>query len=601
MLLSGMKKLSRLALPLLFALLTACGGGSGDGSSGEVVVGLTDAEGDFLRYEVDVVALQLVRDDGLVVDTLPVEATPVDFASLVEVTEFLTAATVPDGVYRRLSLSLDYSRADIAVELGGAAVSAAAVDEAGQSLTSLEIAVELADDRPLVVAPGIPAHLTLDFDLLATNRVDTLSVPPQVTVLPLLVAEVNPESPKIHRLRGPLLRVNEAEQQFSLAVRAHRRLRRDFGQLQVQADADTVYEINGEPALGPAGLALLAEVPVGTAVVVLGDLQPRQQRFVAREVYAGSSVPGGSLEAITGTVIARRGDLLTLQGCLLDRGDDSRLERGAIQVQLAADTRVTAQLSPLAAPAVADISVGQRLVALGSFDERNGTLTAAGVRLLLSGLSGFVAANDSDFAVDLVTLGGVGSAGFDFTGTGSSAAEDADPAFYQVAVDRLDLDALSVGDPVHVRGFVSPFGLAPPDFNAASVADASAVLARLRFSWQPPTSSGVSVAADLDSLILDPAEAGRAHHVIIAGVPVELPADTPLSLLPAAENGIYALAAGGPSRIYRDFAIFAAALADQLAQGAAVAAVSAGGDYDRGLSTFTTRRLGVVLDSSRVP
>jgi len=599
MLLSGMKRMSRLALPLLFALLTACGGGSG--SSGEVVIGLTDAEGDFLRYEVDVVALKLVRDDGLVVDALPVEATPVDFASLVEVTEFLTAATVPDGIYRSLSLTLDYSRADIAVEVGGATVSAAAVDEAGQSLTSLEIAVELADDRPLVVAPGIPAHLTLDFDLLATNRVDTLSVPPQVTVLPLLVAEVNPESPKIHRLRGPLLRVNEAEQQLSLAVRAHRRLRSDFGQLLVQAAAETVYEINGEPALGPAGLALLAEAPVGTAVVVLGDLQPRQHRFVAREVYAGSSVPGGSLDAVTGTVIARRGDLLTLQGCLLDRGDDSRLERGEIQVQLAADTRVTAQLSPLASPAVTDISVGQRLVALGSFDERSGNLTAAGVRLLLTGLSGFVAANDSDFAVELITLGGVGSAGFDFTGTGSSDDVDADPAFYRVAADRFDLGSLTVGDPAHVRGFVSPFGQAPPDFNAVSVADASAVLARLRCSWQPPTRSGVSVAGDLASLILDLAEAGRAHHVIIAGVPVELSADTQLSLLPASENGIYALSAGGPIRIYRDFATFTAALADQLAQGAAVAAVSAGGEYVRGLSSFTTRRLGVVLGSSRMP
>ncbi|MCA8961439.1 MAG: hypothetical protein KDC38_13035, partial [Planctomycetes bacterium] len=37
------------------------GGGGGDDATGDVVIGLTDAEGDFLSYSVDVLAVTLTR------------------------------------------------------------------------------------------------------------------------------------------------------------------------------------------------------------------------------------------------------------------------------------------------------------------------------------------------------------------------------------------------------------------------------------------------------------------------------------------------------------------------------------------------------------
>ena len=60
----------------LAALLTACGGGGNSGNgpaaqSGTVQIGITDADGDFLRYAVDVVSLDLTKADGTVVHTLP--------------------------------------------------------------------------------------------------------------------------------------------------------------------------------------------------------------------------------------------------------------------------------------------------------------------------------------------------------------------------------------------------------------------------------------------------------------------------------------------------------------------------------------------------
>jgi len=93
--------------------LVGCGGGSSSdgqaGSSpspstascsgstcGQVWIGMTDADGDFLSYTVDVMSIRLRRADGALVETLPAQ-TRVDFAQYVDLTEFMTAASVPLG------------------------------------------------------------------------------------------------------------------------------------------------------------------------------------------------------------------------------------------------------------------------------------------------------------------------------------------------------------------------------------------------------------------------------------------------------------------------------------------------------------------------
>ena len=61
-------------------------------SCGTLMVGLTDADGDFLSYSVDVVSLSLRKADGTVVQALPTRQR-VDFAGLVDLTELVTVAT----------------------------------------------------------------------------------------------------------------------------------------------------------------------------------------------------------------------------------------------------------------------------------------------------------------------------------------------------------------------------------------------------------------------------------------------------------------------------------------------------------------------------
>jgi hypothetical protein len=111
--LSGFVVLLFVAVTIFGIGLSGCSESGGGGSagpesseSGQVVIGLTDAESDFVKYEIDVVSLTLTKQNGAVVDALPM-ATRVDFAQYAEMTEFLTAATVPVGRYVKATLELD--------------------------------------------------------------------------------------------------------------------------------------------------------------------------------------------------------------------------------------------------------------------------------------------------------------------------------------------------------------------------------------------------------------------------------------------------------------------------------------------------------------
>src|SRR6267378_5336658 len=185
--------------------LSACR--SSTDEMGVVGISLTDTAGDFLSYTVDVTSLTLTKADGTVVQALSQRAR-VDFARLVDLTEFVTAVTIPSGNYVSATLNLDYTNADIQVDDGtGVPVLVAPAnihDSQGARVTTLSMSVKLDPARPLVIAPLVSSLLDLDFNLAASNLVD-MSTPasPIVTVNPLLVADVNLDSPKPHRIRGP--------------------------------------------------------------------------------------------------------------------------------------------------------------------------------------------------------------------------------------------------------------------------------------------------------------------------------------------------------------------------------------------------------------
>ena len=280
-------------LLFIVLVLVGCQPGSSDNDStesGEVVIGLTDAEGDFTSYTVDVTSITMTKANGAVVNVLPLTTT-VDFAQYTEMTEFLTAAMVPNGAYVQATMSLDYTNSDIWVEnAAGESVKADVIQDAdGNPITLLDVSVRLEGRNKLVIAPGVPAHVTFDFDLNASNKVefDVSTGSPAVTVEPFLLADIELERPKIHRLRGPLDEVNVDKSQFSVVIRPFRHLHSGdtrFGTLKVKTTEDTVYEINNDSYEGSAGLTVLDTLPRFTATIVIGDLKFHPRRFVASRV-----------------------------------------------------------------------------------------------------------------------------------------------------------------------------------------------------------------------------------------------------------------------------------------------------------------------------
>ena len=217
-------------------------------------------------------------------------------------------------------------------------------------------------------------------------------------------------------------------------------------------DDQTHYEVNGAALVGADGLDAVAALAAGTPVVAKGTVANRT--LTASTVLAGSSVPWANGDVLNGVVTARSGDTLTVKGVDFDFADGTHGFRGSFTVLVGEDTRVTSLDSDTMTRNKGSISVGQRIVAFGQLSDPS-TLdaTAGRVRMDITRLTGNVVQLDP-LVVNLVELGGLRPGAFDFGGTGTSAATDADPAHYGIDTSTLSLVGVDTNDLVKVRGIV---------------------------------------------------------------------------------------------------------------------------------------------------
>lgn len=604
------KKITLMAFAALtWAFLQGCSSeesitsGDFDDEMGDVVVGITDAPGDFVNYEVSVQSLKLTHQNGAEVETLPRE-TNIDFAQYVELTEFLTIATVPRGQYVKGSMILDYTDASIYVEneAGETVKVDSIVDENGDAVTTIEMDVNFENANRVLIAPGVPAHLTVDFDLQASNTVDlTAEEGVQVTVEPVLLGELAREGAKAHRARGALRAVDVDRSAFSLFIRPGRNpIDQTFGDnhLVVLTDDSTHFEIDGAVYEGGSGLLELNNQQSLSAVVATGNYRFNPIRFVANAVYAGTSVPGGDQDLVQGAVISRSGDQITLKGASLVRSDGVAQFNEEVVMNLADVSVFTMQASSSTVTS-SDISVGQRISATGSLSrnaEGEWMLDASegSVRLLLTYLSGAVVGEPDYLVVDLSSIGGRSPSVFDFSGTGVSAEFDADPNAYEIDKNGLQSESLDVASTLKVAGHVQSFGMAPADFTAQTIVDVSALPATLRVNWTDPTESSV-MTNGFDELTLDLSGTGRFHHISQAGSKLDLTIQSEPTSIKFSQAGTayFVLIENGTRVLHTDVSTFIADLDTRLAQGAVPAGLHAVGDYENANNSLTARRLDI--------
>ncbi|MCW8880521.1 MAG: DUF4382 domain-containing protein [Kangiellaceae bacterium] len=576
---------------------------SNDDNCGSLLLGLTDADGDFLTYNVQVTGIELIRNDGTAVSVMP-SAQSIDFVDYVEMSELVTAATVPAGIYTQGTIQISYQDADIQVEKDGAAVAASMVDADSNPLNSVSLTLQLDEDNRLVIHRNRPALIELDFNLAASHTVNLETDPVTITTEPFIIAEVDPVMNKEFRIRGPLIRVNEDESSFRIAVRPFHRRDGRFGGVNVQVDENTNFEIDGEAFVGAEGVTQMAGLSEGTPTVTLGLFERDRNSFTGITVLAGSSVPGSDSDAVKGVIVARDENQLTVRGASIIRDTGDVSFREEVTVLIGEETRVSMPRRIDQAVTIADLSVGQAITVAGdaTITDEATTIdaTQGAVKMRLTFASGHATAvNDIQLNMELQALQARSPEVYDFSGTGIDPSFDADPLDYEVSVENLMIGNLAADAPVRVSGFITPFGAAPADFDAYNLINYAESRSQLYVDW--PDASEEASINDLTSEgfsinIINNGEEG-IYKLLQGGIRTELTSfDTLVSVSPKAERGIYTLRLSDSVMAFSDFADFAAELQQKLDEGMSIDKLHAIGGFSTSEVSFSALKIAVKLD-----
>ncbi len=198
-------------------------------------------------------------------------------------------------------------------------------------------------------------------------------------------------------------------------------------------------------------------------------------------------------------------------------------------------------------------------------------------------------------------MNGLRPAQFNFAGTGTSAATDADADAYEIDTTGLSLAGLEAGGLVRARGLMTAFGSAAPDFDAASLIDVQREPTGAGYvaSWRGAGGTATPFEAiGPAGITLDLSDGSSELH--LRGVPRHGRDAMVASIVPSASgSGVFAIHVRGAAglTLYRTFAAFADALQTQLDGTRLMLRLSATGHYNAADRTLTAERMTAELVS----
>ncbi|HWG72269.1 MAG TPA: hypothetical protein VN692_22845 [Steroidobacteraceae bacterium] len=595
---------------------------------------LTDTPGDFASYTVNVSSLTLTgKANGVVTAIGAIET--VDFTKLKDISELWSAASVPNDTYTAASIVLDYTNANIAVMVGGVPVKAKVVDTTGKAVTTQTINITFDKAHPMVIAATYAStsalRLAVDFDLAASNVVNMATSPPTVTIKPFMKAATSASDTKPVRVRGPLINSSVNVGTYTVQVRPFFDEVNSLGSLTLFNDANTVYQVNGTTYVGAAGLTLLSQSSAGsTMVAAYTSYEPTPDvaqatsagKFNSTYVVGGSTLEDYYTQGLEGDVIARSGNTLTLRGATLQLNDGtSTYNEANCAVIVGPSTIVTAEdNTTLTGLDYNSIAVGQHIIARGIYQlpasgvvtldaTGNSSTNTGSVRLQRTELFGpLVSSASGSLLLDLQTVENWPVSSFNFTGNGTVT-----PASFAVNTGALAPPAGTVaGDPLWIRGVFTPFGSAPPNFDAFTLNTEVSVPARLQVDWTSAgTTAPFAVLAD-SGLTIDLANANYSAGVIRIGsesidlksltaspqiVPAATPpvtAGVPAAFLPGFAIGNLSAANTTSISVFNTFSDFVTQLPKSLVAATPALNLVATGTFNRTANTFTASSIDVV-------
>jgi hypothetical protein len=605
----------------------------------------TDDPGQFTSYRVTVDSVVLVGKLNGAITAVAVPET-VDFTKLTNLSELWSTASIPVDTYTSANITLDYTNAQISVMVNGAPVavpSANIVDPSGVTPTQVTVTVAFDSSNELILQPTFATsnalRLALNFDLSASNTVDLTASPPKVTVKPFMSISTTAPDNKLIRVRGPLINSSVNAGTYTVVVRPFFDEVNSLGTMTLFNDVNnTIYSIGGITYVGNSGLAQLSQTSAGstvTAAYTTFEPTPTGAAGITAGIFHPVYVvAGGTLEdfftdGLEGDVIARSANVLTVRGATLfaNLAQVVQYENADSQVIIGPSTQVTADGTATAAPLdFNSISVGQHITARGLYslsaasvtilDSTGATQTDTGsVRLQSTQVFGtLISSGAGSLALNLQAINNWPSSVYNFAGNGVSAAQDPLAANYVVNTGALTLPAAAAGDPLWIDGLSSPFGSAPPDFNATAVNAEPAVAASLVVAWSGTGTAAPFATLTSGGLTIDLANAAFGSGLLRIGaesIDIKTLSATP-TVVPAvavpAANGLPLFApifSVGPGAIsgtttanilsFNGFAAFVTQLNTTFATPTPATRFVARGSFNRVANTFTASSIDVVL------
>jgi hypothetical protein len=606
------------------ALLASCSGYNRV-TYGTAVVTMSDVSGDFSSYIVNI-AITLTRNDGVLIPVLS-QPERVDLVKLHDLSELVEAPAVPVGTYTTLSLTLDFSAADITVDVNGVPTSANPVDASNNPMLVTTLTVAFDPGNQLVINADVCARLAIDFNLAASNTINFGTSPFTVTVRPFVTATVAPPDQTVMRARGIFVISQPSGSDYVVNMRPFNDPVSALGALTVNTTSTTYFNINGVVYTGAAGLTAMQSLQISTPVAAygtLGSLATITPTFKATAVYAGTVVEDPLADFLTGTVSAVNGDTIHVHGVSFMPRPGATLEPlyyyPDLPLTVGPGTIVSEDGVAASGLSTQSISVGQVITASGQtqVDTTTGivtsldaTGTAVGappgtVRLQPTPVWGTLnSAVAGSMSLTVLSIGGFEPSALTFTGTGTDSANDAVAASYAVNTPGIDESATAAGTLLEAYGIVTPFGSAPPDFTASSVTTGTATAQTLVVEWENGGAASPFSSASSAGLVVNLSNAKLSSTIryIATG-----PTRTDLTTLPASPTIVFAsgttltLAVGPVSvnsvstlQVFNSASSFATALSSALNGTNLVSRLACVGQYDPTTNTFTATQVVVNL------
>jgi len=565
----------RALMAAMLMALAACGG------TAVVTMTSTASSDNFLAYRVALVSVQLQSSGGGSGLTVLPASTTVDFATLTNLSEVLGATPISKGNYTSALITLDYSAAQIVYDDGSVdGVPLTPVDANGKAMGQVALTVRLDPSGSFSISAKGTSQLSLDFNLAASNVVDLTHN--TVTVTPLIAGSAMPIDSKQVRIRGALASVSNSGATdttsavtglFTTNVMPFNSITKGTGQLAIVPSDSTDYEINGSVSVGSTGLGQLGALNTGALTVAYGTLLAADQAvttttdgvtsttssggssavtFSATQILAGSSVQGSGLDRVSGVVLARSGNTLSIEdGTVIANDGTVSFIAGTATVFMGANTLITALgANGTAINSLQQVSVGSVIDAFGVITSQasaSAVLDASAGRVRLDPVtaSGVVVASyavtsssTTGLGLNLAFLGGRAIKPFDFTDSGVGINP------YVVDTPNLDLTNSSGGVPVIATGMTGSFGVAPLDFSATSLLDPTTIDALLVVDWGAGTASPFTTY-NSSAITLDAhnSSIGTRHEIQIGAQLINIPSLTtdPLISPNATSNTVFSI------------------------------------------------------------